>query len=55
MGKLVGGTNWFNNLLYVNGVKEDYDQWFPDYKYYNYDRDILYYFHKFESKYQLFN
>ncbi|XP_030745091.1 glucose dehydrogenase [FAD, quinone]-like isoform X2 [Sitophilus oryzae] len=47
MGKILGGTSMINNMLYMRGHKSDFDEWFKDYKEYDYN-DILYYFKKLE-------
>lgn len=48
MGKVLGGTGMLNNMLYVRGHKDDFDEWFKDNEDYNY-LDILNYFRKLEA------
>lgn len=51
MGKVLGGTGMLNNMLYVRGHKDDFDEWFKDNEYYNY-LDVLNYFRKLEENYE---
>lgn len=51
MGKVLGGTGMLNNMLYVRGHKDDFDEWFKDNEDYNY-LDILNYFKKLEANYE---
>lgn len=44
----MGGTGMLNNMLYVRGHKDDFDEWFKDNEDYNY-LDILNYFRKLEA------
>ncbi|CAH0563705.1 unnamed protein product [Brassicogethes aeneus] len=49
MGKLVGGTAQFNNLMYLRGHPDDFKEWYKDLPSFDYKRDILPYYKKLES------
>lgn len=49
MGKIVGGTQMLNNMIYSRGHPEDYKGWFGPPGKYNYETDILPYFKKMEN------
>lgn len=46
MGKVMGGTNRFNNMIYTVGHPSDYYEWYKDLKEFNYENDVLYYHKK---------
>ncbi|CAG9765096.1 unnamed protein product [Ceutorhynchus assimilis] len=48
MGKLLGGTSMLNNMLYVRGHKEDFNEWFKDKEDYYYS-DVINYFKQIED------
>ncbi|XP_066150109.1 glucose dehydrogenase [FAD, quinone]-like [Euwallacea fornicatus] len=48
MGKVLGGTNMLNSLLYTRGHREDFDEWFRENEFYNYS-DIMLYFKTLEQ------
>lgn len=49
MGKIVGGTGMLNNMIYVRGHPEDFNEWFKDKENYNYVSDVMTYFKKVEA------
>lgn len=48
MGKIVGGSMYLNNLVYLRGHSRDYKNWFGEA--YNYEEDILPYFKRSEKQ-----
>lgn len=50
MGRIVGGTSMLNNMVYVRGHPEDFQQWFSGKSGYDFTTDVLPYFEKLESE-----
>lgn len=48
MGKIIGGSMYLNNLVYIRGHPSDYENWFGDE--FNYSEDVLNYFKKSENQ-----
>lgn len=48
MGKIIGGSMYLNNLVYIRGHPSDYKSWFGNS--YNYDVDVLEYFKRSENQ-----
>lgn len=47
-GKIVGGTGMMNNMIYVRGHQEDFDDWFKHKEGYSFTNDVEPYFKKLE-------
>ncbi|CAH1109205.1 unnamed protein product [Psylliodes chrysocephalus] len=49
MGKMVGGTGMLNNMIYVRGHPEDFNNWFKEKEGYSFKEYVLPYFKKVEK------
>lgn len=54
MGKIVGGTNKLNNMIYARGHPQDFSTWWLQNKTdFNYTKDVLPHFEKLEKSISL--